>query len=220
MRHSNQTERGRRRPTGRLGFVVVAVAVVLAACGTPAAPPASATPAPTPVITPDPHLKEPVTADQVYGILAAAKVAMTCPNANLGNGNPRIAKQINCTVEGWPLRIIQYTSVSTLGASLKWKAGAAPAGNEAPYNWAALNVLVQYGPISARAPKAPEAGRQATASALVAILDPLLWPLEQHSVVDVPSRTPEPAATPAPTAKPSAKPTTKPGKTPRPSKAP
>jgi hypothetical protein len=212
MRHSNHAVWGRRLPIWAVGLLVV----ILVGCGSAATPPPSTTPAPTPVVTPNPHLQEPVSADQVYRIFVASKLALSCPNANLGNGNPRIAKQINCTLEGWPLRIVQYTSVRTLGESLKWTAGELPGGAEAPYNWTGLNVLIQFGPISTKAPAKPEAARQATASTLLSVLDPMLWPIAQRSVVAIPSRSAEPAASPVPSAKPS----TKPAKTPRPSKAP
>ncbi|MEA2606073.1 MAG: hypothetical protein QOI00_830, partial [Chloroflexota bacterium] len=145
---------------------------------------------------------------------------------NLGNGNPKIVKQINCTVSGWPLRIIQYTTTADLTGALDWAPGSAPGGDEAPYNWAGLNILIQLGPISARAPSTPEAARQAIATSIFAVLDPLLWPIAQQSVVAVPGRTPTPVATPTPsptpTAKPTAKPTTKPTPkpTPKPTKRP
>ncbi|HLO35738.1 MAG TPA: hypothetical protein VK194_06640 [Candidatus Deferrimicrobium sp.] len=211
MRHSNHTGRGRRLPIWAVGLF----ALIAAACGsTNGAPQPSVAPTPSP--TPDPHLSEPVTADQVYKVFFAAKVKLQCPNANLGNGNPRIVKQINCTLDGWPLRIIQYKSAALLTDALKWQPGDAPVGDQPPYAWAGLNVLIQLGPISARAPSAPDSARQATASSLFAILDPLLWPIAQHSVVAVAGRTPIPVATPEPSAAPSAKP----AKTPKPSKAP
>ncbi len=77
-------------------------------CSASAAPAPSATVAPTPVVTPDPHLQEPVTADQVYIALRVAKLPVNSNNANLGRGNPDIVKQINAELDGWPLRITQY----------------------------------------------------------------------------------------------------------------
>lgn len=209
MRHSNHPVRGRRRlPAWAVGLIVV----VIAACGSSSAtPPASVVPTPSP--TPDPHLSEPVTADQLYGILTAAKLGMTANNANLGHGDPNIVKQINGAVAGWPLRITEYRSGAVLRKALGWKSGAQPTGDEAPYAWAALNVLVEFGPISARKPAAPDAGRQATAATILGILDPLLWPIDQHAVVAIPARSPEPTAAPSPSAAPSKAP----GKTPKPS---
>ncbi len=200
MRHSNQASRGRRLPSWAAGLFVLLVA----ACGQTAAPSAPPTPVPTPVITPDPHLKEPVTADQVFRILGSAKLGMKANNATLGGGNPDIVKVINADIGNWPLRITEYRSSAALKKGLGWKAGAAPVRNEAPYGVAGLNVVVQFGPIStAGVPKAPDADRQLVAASIVAVLDPLLWPLVQHSVSVAPSRTVEPRPSVAPSAKPS-----------------
>ena len=221
MRHSNQSARGRRLPSGAAGVVALLVTAIAVACGgTTAAP--SSTPVPTPVITPDPHLTEPVTADQIFLVLQRAKLQLQPNNANLGHGNPTIVKQINATLTGWPLRITQYRSAADLRKALAWKTGEAPAGDEAPYGIAGLNVLIQFGPISARAPAAPDSTRQATAAQLVGVLDPLLWPLQQHSVVPIPARTPEPTpAPPSASAKPSKAPAkSAPPKSPKPTKAP
>ena len=207
MRHSNQVSRGSRLPSWAAGLFVVLVA----ACGQTAAQSAPPTPIPTPVITPDPHLTEPVTADQVFRILGSAKLGMKANNATLGGGNPEILKVINADIGNWPLRITEYRSSAALRKDLGWKAGAAPVRNEAPYGIAGLNVLVEFGPIStAGVPKAPEADRQQIAASIVAVLDPLLWPLTQHSVTSAPARTIEP--------RPSVAPSIKPGKAP--SKAP
>ena len=129
-------------------------------------------------------------------------------------GNPDIAKQINADIGSWPLRIIEYKSSAALAKALKWSPGDAPGGDESPYAFAGMNVLIQFGPISARAPAAPDTTRQQAAAAIVAALDPLLWPLLQRSVLPIPSRTPVPVATPVPS------PSTAPAKTPRPSKKP
>jgi hypothetical protein len=217
MRHSSQAGRGRRLPIWAAGLF----ALVVAACGSAAPASAPPTPAPTPTATPDPHLKEPVTADEIFLAFGKAGVTISAINANLGQGNPDIVKQINANIGGWPLRIIQYQSSAVLTRALAWTPGQPPHGDQAPYNFAGLNILVEYGPISARAPSLPDAGRQKDAAAIVGVLDPLLWPITQRSVQVIPSRTPMPAATPAPTAKPSAKPSTKvPAKTPKPTTKP
>jgi len=215
MRHSNHAGRRRRLPF-RAGSTValVVTSLLLAACGS--APAGSGVPstAPTPLVTPDPHLKEPVTADQIFRALSAARLRIVANNANTGGGNPDIVKQINADIGSWPLRIIEYKSSAALAKALKWAPGDAPGGDESPYAFAGMNVLIQFGPISARAPSAPEALRQQAAAAIVAALDPLLWPLLQRSVVPIPSRTPVPVATPVPS------PSAAPAKTPRPSKKP
>ena len=216
MRHSNQSGRGPRLPIWAAGLLALAVA----GCGSSTAASATPTPVPTPVVTPDPHLTEPVTADAVYRALGMSGLKVTAINANLGQGNPDIVKQINANLSGWSVRIIQYKSSGLMTPALDWKAGEAPGGDEAPFNFAALNILIQFGPISAAAPAAPDASRQKDAAAIVAVLDPLLWPIAQRSVLAIPSRTPAPVATPVPTAKPTAKPTTKPAKTPKPTRKP
>jgi hypothetical protein len=182
------------------------------ACGQAAAPSASPTPLPTPRITPDPHLSVPVTADQILNALAAGRLTVYANNAT--GGPTPIVKRINADLDGWPLRITAYTTAVSSKQAKPWKAGAAPGKGEAPYTLAALNVVVEYGPkIAGVAPPAADPAHQAVAASIVAILDPLLWPLEQHSVVKVPSRTAAPAT-------PSAAPSKPPKTAPSPSKAP
>ncbi len=213
MRLSNHLARGRRLPRSAASLLVLAaaLAVVTAGCGGGnATPPPSAVATPSP--TPDPHLTGNVTADQMYGILVAAKLGLTANNANLGHGDPNIVKQINGAIGGWPLRITEYRSPSILQKALGWTPGSAPGSDEAPYAFAAMNVLIQYGPISAKPPATPDSARQTTATSIVTLLDPLMWPIDQHSVVAIPSRTPEPTPAPSVSAEPS--------KTPKPSKKP
>ena len=219
MRHSNPTSPGRRLPRWAAGFVALTVALGAAACGSGGATPPPSSP-PTPSPTPDPHLKGNVTADQMYGILVSAKLGLVANNANLGRGNPNIVKQINGAIGGWPIRITEYRSAAVLAKALGWKPGSVPGGDEAPYAWAAMNVLIQFGPISARAPATPDDSRQAMAASIIALLDPLMWPIAQHSVVTIPARTPEPAAAPSASAAPSKAPTKTPKPTPKPTKKP
>jgi hypothetical protein len=185
------------------GFATLALVATVVACGGSAPPSVAPTPLPTPVVTPDPHLTEPVTADQVFRLLGQAKLGIRANNANSGRGNAAIVKQINADIANWPLRITQYRSSTDLQKTLKWKAGSKPVRNETPYAFAALNVLIEYGPVStAGVPTAPDDTRQAVAAQIAGTLDPLLWPMTQHSVVAVPVRTPIPAATAAPSAAP------------------
>jgi hypothetical protein len=215
MRSSNQLAGGRRLRGGAAGLAVSVVLTVVAACGGSAAPSVAPSLQPTPVITPDPHLSEPVTADKVFVALGAAKLGITANNANIDTGNPAILKVINAEIANWPLRITQFSSSAVLRRTVGWKPGAAPGADEAPYNIAGLNILIQYGPISTRPATAPDPARKALAEKIIDVLDPLLWPLSQHSVVLVPARTPEPTAAPSPTA--TAKP---PAKSPKPSRKP
>jgi hypothetical protein len=85
-----------------------------------------------------------------------------------------------------------------------WEAGSAPGKGEAPYTLAALNVVVEYGPtIEGVAPPPADPAHKAVAASIVAILDPLVWPIEQHSVATIPARTIAPAG---PSAAPSKRP--------------
>jgi hypothetical protein len=208
MRHSNHDFRGRRLPTWAAGLL----ALIIAGCGSSTVGSPSPSISPVPTVTPDPHLTEPVAADDIYKAFGKGGVVITAINANLGQGNPNIVKQINANLLGWPLRITQYKSGDVMRRELDWTPGQRPGGGEAPYAFAGLNILVSFGQISDGAPGAPDNARQQAAASIVAVLDPLLWPLAQRSVVAIPSRTPIPAATPVPTAKPTAKPTTAPSK--------
>jgi len=215
MRHSNHANRRPDRAIGRgVPAVVLAwlafVAIVAAACGPSAAGSSSPSAAPTPQPTPDPHLKAPVTADEIYIAIAGAHLQLYPNNALIDQGT--IVKRINADLDGWPLRITAYASVADLLKARTWKVGDAPGRGEAPYTFEALNITIEYGPITGAMPVEPDSAHQATAATIVGILDPLLWPIEQHSVMAIASRTiPPPSATPAPT---------KPAKTPSPTKKP
>lgn len=188
MRHSNHVPRRVRVPAWAPALFLM----LLGACGQTAAPSVRPTSIPTPAITPDAHLTEPVSADQIFRILGSAKLGMKADHATLG-GDPGILKVINADIGNWPLRITEYRSSAALHKDLRWKAGAAPARDEAPFAIAGLNVLVEFGPTgSAGTATAPDAGRQQVAASIVAVLDPLLWPLLQHSVTVAPARTAEP----------------------------
>jgi hypothetical protein len=172
--------------------------LIVVGCGPTAVASSSPTPLPTPVVTPDPHLTVPVTADQVWVAIAAGRMRLTPNNATISEGT--ITKRINADLEGWTLRITAYTTAATMQKAKTWKAGSKPGVGEAPYNFAALNVVVEFGPTSrASAPPAADPEHQATAETIVRLLDPLLWPIEQHSVTAIPGRTVPPATpTPAP----------------------
>ena len=220
MRHATRPVRGPGSPFAAAGFgvrlVAGAIVVVLAvACGSSSAP-ASPTPAPSQVARPsaDPHLHEPVSADQVFRALGGADLGLVATSANAGRG-AGVVKEIYADVGSWPLRITQYTDATALRNTVRWKAGSAPGRNEAPYTFIGLNVLIQYGPLSAtRAPARPDSSRQAWAAKIVAVLDPLLSPLAQHSVIAFATQSAAPSV--APTKAPSKAP----AKTPKPSKQP
>jgi hypothetical protein len=206
MRNSNQATRGNwwSDTSGRLSALAISVAcallvLIVAGCGPTAAAPSSPTPLPTPVITPDPHLTGPLTADQVFGIIKASQLIVYATNAT--EGPAPIVKRINADLDGWQLRITAYSSAASLRASETWKPGTTPTRGEPPYTFAAMNVLIEYGPTrTGLAPAAPDDAHQAIAATLVGILDPLVWPIEQHSLVTIPVRTAAPAGpSPAPT---------------------
>ncbi len=221
MRHSNHQSRERRLPARVAGIAMIVATTLVVACGGSATPSGAPSALPTPVITPDPHRREPVTADDIFLALGSAKLGIRANNANSGQGNPVIVKQINADIGNWPLQITQYRSAADLHKALDWKPGSKPVRNETPYAFAGLNVLVEYGPVSSAAtPKAPDDTRQALAAQIVGVLDPLLWPLDQHSVLAIPSKTPEPTPAPTVSAAPTKAPTKPPAKTPRPAKTP
>jgi hypothetical protein len=205
MRHSNHATRTNRRSDRTVGVASPIVALVglvllvtiVVGCGPTAAASASPTPQPTPLVTPDPHLKEPVTADQIWSAIASGHMRLMPNNATISEGT--IVKRINADLEGWTFRITAYTNAAAMQKAKTWKAGAKPGVGEAPYTFAALNIMVEYGPTSrASGPPAADPEHQAIAEKVIALLDPLLWPIEQHSVMAIPSRT-VPPATPAPT---------------------
>ena len=201
MRHSNHASRGLRRSARTAGAAAPAVAILRLAllvtiaigCGPAAAGSTPPTPPPTPAPTPDPHLKEPVTADQIYYVIAKGGMRLYPNTATTNEGS--IVKRIDADLDGWALRITAYTNRPAMQKARPWKPGGAPGRGEAPFNFSALNLVIEFGPTNrAAAPAAPDAARQATATKLVEMLDPLLWPLEQHSVVAIPGRTAPPAA--------------------------
>ena len=59
-----------------------------------------------------------------------------------------------------------------------------------------MNILVEFGPVTG-APAAPDDTREQQAKDLIALIDPLLWPLEQRAIDPVPTKTATPAAEPA-----------------------
>lgn len=185
--------RGVRGTWGRL--LVALLLVVLAACGQAQATPPP-TPRPTPVITPDPHLPDPTTADDVFLALATAGLRVTANNAASGQGD--LVKRINATYLGWPLVVSQYTSSDALATATSWDSGDVPGQEEAPVQIAGLNILVEWGPTTGARPKAPTGPQLDGLRDLAGTLEVLLAPLRARSVVPVPG-----AATPDPTSRPS-----------------
>ena len=80
------------------------------ACGSPPPPSAPPTVRPTPVITPDPHLTEPATADQVFRAIRVGDLDLHVNNATAGGADAPLVKRINAAIGNWPLVISEYRS--------------------------------------------------------------------------------------------------------------
>lgn len=96
----NRTPSGRRwsvRLTAALSLL--SVSLLDAACGAATASVAP-TVAPSPVVTPDPHLPDPTTADDVFRAIGAQGLRLTASNAVTGTGT--LVKRINASFGGWP----------------------------------------------------------------------------------------------------------------------
>jgi hypothetical protein len=184
----------------RLVVCVLAASLVglVAACGGNAAKSAPPTPQPTPVITPDPHLHDPATADAVFNVLRSVGLPLTVNNATNGQASAPIVKRINANIGGWPLLITQFRTSALLRSVTKWDAAKPPLQGNPPYAFVGLNILVEFGP-TANGLARPDGTRVQQAETLVAVLDPLLSPLEQRSVspVTVAKNGPPPASLPA-----------------------
>jgi len=199
MRTSNHRGRG-------LAALLIVAALGTAACGSavPSSAPA-VTARPTPLITPDPHLTEPATADDVFNAIRSGKLPLTVNNATAGDPNSPVVKRINADIGNWPLIISQYRSSDLLRKTIKWNPAGPPAQGNAPYTFVGLNIVIQFGPTTGKL-ATPNATRQDQAERLIALVDPLLWPLEQRSVAPLTTKTPPPAAKPSAAPKKSPKP--------------
>jgi hypothetical protein len=188
---------------------LMALSAVVAACGAEATSgsAAPATDAPAPVVTPDPHLTEPATAEQVFNAIRRGDLPqLSITNAIAGGPNDALIRRFNAQVANWPLTISEYRSSAALREQLAWDPAPGPRQGEAPYTWVGLNIVVAFGPVTGR-PTAPDDARQQQAEDIVALIDPLLWPLEQRSVTPIPTKTGgSTAASPAPAAPASAPP--------------
>lgn len=209
MRDSNRPpSRGRGRQLAPIVVAACIVALFVAACGsstvspTPAPSRAAATTAPTP----DPHLTSPTTLEVVYRALQAAKLPINADTAASGRNGDEPQRKLIATYEGWPLIISEYSTAKALNKATKWKRGKHPGQGESPLAIKGLNILVEWGPTTGRRPPKPDARQQQSITALIAALDPLLYPLtvRSNSTVAVPVHTPLPTASPAPSGSPAA----------------
>jgi hypothetical protein len=187
------------RGAASLAVFVAGVALTAVACGDA---PASALPTsrPTPLVTPDPHLADPATADQVWRGLGAAGLRMTANNATAGGPDSALVKSINATYLGWPLNLSEFRSSAALAETLAWEAGEAPGQGEAPIAIAGVNILVTWGPMTGEQPATPDPRQVEALDALVSALDRLLSPLSvrTNTPIDVPGVVlgPTPPASP------------------------
>ena len=184
------------------------LAIVATACGDqPASAPPSA--APTPVVTPNPHLADPATAQDVFNGLGRQGLKITPNTAVTGTGGAGVVTRINATYQGWPLDVTQYKTSADLAKAAAWTAGEAPGRGEPPVALAGYNILVRWGPWgTGTKPPVPEEQKAAALAVLVTALDRLISPLRTRTIVPVqvavvaatppPGPSSAPKATPAP----------------------
>jgi hypothetical protein len=181
----------------RAGVALVTVALALGACSNPSPSMAPATARATPAITADPHLTEPATADQVFTAIRVGDLPLSVNNATSGDPNSPIVKRINADIGNWPLVISEFRSSAALREATGWDAAAPPQQGDPPYSFVGMNVLIQFGPVTGPL-QTPDTRRQDQARILAGLLDPLLWPMEQRSVVRLATKTvPPPSGAPA-----------------------
>lgn len=178
------------RIRGNRGWVALTLTTVTAAwlamgCASPP-PSASPTARPTPVITPDPHLADPATADAVFLALGAAGLRLVANNAVGGTDDSPLVKRINATFQGWPLAVSEYRTSAALAKLTDWAAGARPDQGQPPVSIVGLNILIEWGPTTGAEPPAPSGPQVQGLRDLAAALDALLSPLRVRSVVSVP----------------------------------
>lgn len=185
-------------------MAIVSLAVLIGGCAGSATPGPSvaATPRPTPVITPDPHLTDPADLDTIFAELTKGGLKITPINA-VAAAEP--IRRVNATYLGWPIILSEFSSAQALLTTTGWKTGVAPDRGDAPFTLIGLNIMVEYGPkvTNAATPEPPDARYQEAAEALGRILDPLLGPLDQRSVVPLPLPTASPLASPVESGAPS-----------------
>ncbi len=174
---------------------VVLIALTLAvlivgACGGGGPSPVP-TAAPTPLVTPDPHLDDPATAQEVFNGLGRAGVRITPNTATAGPADGAMVTTIFATYLGWPLEVTEYRSSAALAKLLTWEPGEDPGRGEHPIALAGSNILVTWGPAVTRTmPDLPDERQAEGLRDLVAALDVLLSPLRARTNVAVSISTP------------------------------
>lgn len=169
----------------RSAAALVVAAVLVAACGG-GQPSAAPTAAPTPIVTPNPHLPSPATAQQVFTGLGKAGLRITANTASLGADGGDVVTTIYATYLGWPLDVTQYRSTTALTKITEWPSGEGPGRGEPPIALAGMNILIKWGPaVSGAKPGKPDGRQSDGLRDLVAALDPLLSPLRARTSVPV-----------------------------------
>jgi hypothetical protein len=186
----------RRSNRGLRAASALAAIALTAGCGGPSATPQPSAPPATPVVTPDPHLAAPAKVDDVFRLMGAAGVRIIPSTASEDPyGEP--IKRITATYADWPIVLAQYSSAAALRRVAKFDPSQRPTKGEAPYIVAGMNILVEYGPRNTNepSPQPADATHEKALVALVAALNPLLGPLSQRSVKQIPlPASPAPAS--------------------------
>lgn len=136
----------------------------------------------------------------VFKALNAAGLAVTANNADSGGATGEPLRRVNATYAGWPLILNEFSDGGALARVAGFVAGAKPRNVEAPFSIAGMNILIEYGPHAKNDNAAPDQRFVKAAQRLVDVLDPLLGPLAQSSIValDVPGEVaPVPSGAPA-----------------------
>lgn len=175
-----------RRASMRLALApVAALACLVVACG--GGPPSSSpTPVPAPIATPDPHLGDPASAQDVFNGLGRAGLSITPNTASAGAKDSDVVTKIFATYLGWPLAVVQYRTTGSLTRATNWAAGEGPGHGEPAVSIAGSNILVTWGPrISGMEPGQPDERQSAGLAKLAGALDALLSPLRARANVRV-----------------------------------
>jgi hypothetical protein len=143
----------------------------------------------------------------VFRALGAAGLAITANNAGTSGPAGEPLRWINATYKGWPLIISEFSSAAALAAATGLPPGRTPIPDDPPFSIAGLNILVGYGP-APRSDDPPADRFRDAAQGIVDVLDPLLGPLAQSSLVplDLPEAEPSPVPSGAPSPAPASAP--------------
>jgi hypothetical protein len=212
MRDSN---RSAFRGHGRLLAPIIVIGLLVVACGGGDATPAPTGPAlaTTPSPTPDLHLASPATLEAVFRGIQEAGLKVDASTGGSGEAGQEPLHDLVATYAGWPLIISQYSTAKAMAKAKRWKAGKRPGQGEPPIAIRGLNILVEWGPTTGGHPPKLDSTQQAAMDALIAALDPMLYPLSARTSVPVElpvhgspvsANPPATSASPAPSLKSSA----------------